>query len=87
MLSDPATLDRTRNPLVERLIATQLRPTAVIRPLTFEPIQRKDNELELSRFGEYLLKSRIVTEKYARLGSVYRRTFWAADGAFSDAAL
>ena len=26
---------------------------------------RKENELELSRFGEYLLKSRIVTEKYA----------------------
>lgn len=27
--------------------------------------QRKDNELELSRFGEYLMKSRIVPEKYA----------------------
>ena len=26
---------------------------------------RKKNELELSRFWEYLLKSRIVTEKYA----------------------
>ena len=25
----------------------------------------KENELELSRFGEYLLKSRIVTEKHA----------------------
>ena len=33
---------------------------------------RKENELELSRFWEYLLKSRIVTEKYApgQLGSM-----------------
>lgn len=27
---------------------------------------RMENELELSRFGEHLLKSRIVPEKYAR---------------------
>jgi hypothetical protein len=28
--------------------------------------QQKENELELGRFGEFLLKSRIVPEKYAR---------------------
>jgi len=27
--------------------------------------RNNDNELEMSRFGEYLLKSRVVAEKYA----------------------
>ena len=27
--------------------------------------KHNDNELEMSRFGEYMLKSRVVAEKYA----------------------
>ena len=38
---------------------------------------RRDNELELSRFGEYLLKSRIVIEKYAPYHVRWVRKFMA----------
>jgi len=39
--------------------------------------QRRDNELDLSRFGEYLLRSRIVAEKYAPYYVRWVRKFMA----------
>ena len=38
---------------------------------------RRDNELELSRFAEYLLKTRIVVEKYAPYHVPWVRKFMA----------